>query len=67
SNTPLSQRTLDKYIKKSQYPVKIGDMEKIKSLTKAEVILVDIGHEEELVRHDSQKVRKVLGNIVKNI
>ncbi|MFH1752743.1 MAG: uridine diphosphate-N-acetylglucosamine-binding protein YvcK [Candidatus Omnitrophota bacterium] len=67
SNTPLSQRTLDIYKKKSQYPVKTGDMEKIKSLTKAEMIIADVGHQEELVRHDSQKIRKVLSSMIKNI
>jgi uncharacterized cofD-like protein len=67
SNTPLSDKVVKEYLKKDQSPVKIGDIEKIQKITKAEVIIADVGHEKELVRHDAAKMRKVLNNTLKNI
>lgn len=56
SNTPLSARAIREYARMNQEPVAPGDLKKIRKLVKGEVVLADVGHEEELVRHDSAKI-----------
>jgi uncharacterized cofD-like protein len=56
SNTPLSARAIREYARKNQRPVATGDLGRIRKLVKGDVILADVGHEEELVRHDSAKI-----------
>ncbi|MCH8208803.1 MAG: uridine diphosphate-N-acetylglucosamine-binding protein YvcK, partial [Nitrospinae bacterium] len=51
SNSELSAKAIKEYSKKNQSPVGIRNIEKIRKLSKADVLLVDVGHEEELVRH----------------
>ncbi|MDD5653480.1 MAG: uridine diphosphate-N-acetylglucosamine-binding protein YvcK [Candidatus Omnitrophica bacterium] len=65
SNTKLTPRAIEEYAKKKQNPVEIGKLEKIARLTQAKIILADVGHEEELVRHDSDKLRNEIGKIIK--
>jgi uncharacterized cofD-like protein len=67
SNTKVSDESIREYAKKNQQPVVIGNKEKIKSLTKAKIILADIGHETELVRHDSEKLRNEISKIIQKI
>ena len=33
-------------------------------MTKAELVVADVGHESELVRHDSDKVRRAIAGII---
>ena len=65
SNTKLSRKAILEYAKKDQVPVAAGDIGKIRRLTKAKIIMANIGHETELVRHDSVKVTKEINKILK--
>jgi len=67
SNTTLSKESIAEYAKKKQSPVKTGDMGSIRSLTKAQVITADIGNQKELVRHDSEKLKKEIQKIIQGI
>lgn len=64
SNTALSRESLDRYAKKEQFQVKAYDIEKIREITKAKIILADVGHETELIRHDSDKIKDVIEKIL---
>jgi len=66
SNTKLSERAIREYARKYQSPVGVGDIKRICSITKADVIIADVGHETELVRHDSIKIKNVVSNILKH-
>ena len=65
SNTPVSKEAIQEYHKKNQAPVKVDRVEEIKKLTQAKVILTDLGHEEQLVRHDFDKIRNCILDIIK--
>jgi uncharacterized cofD-like protein len=64
SNTILSQEALNRYAEKGQFQVKVDDVEEIRKITKAKIILADVGHETELIRHDSDKIKDVLAQIL---
>ncbi|MBN1527079.1 MAG: YvcK family protein [Candidatus Omnitrophica bacterium] len=64
SNTILSHTALKAYAAKGQHPVEAGNINRIESLTKAEIIVTDVGHETDLVRHDSEKVKDVIAELV---
>ena len=64
-NSSLSKRALLKYSKKKQFPVQVGDISEIKKVTKAKIIVADVAHETELIRHDSQKISDCLAKIIK--
>ena len=57
SNTQLSEESIDEYARKHQRPVGTGTLARLKKITKAEILFCDIGHETELVRHDSLKLK----------
>lgn len=65
SNTKFSDKAVGEYAEKRQSPVAWGDAGKIRSATKAKVILADVGHETELVRHDSAKLRTEISKLLK--
>lgn len=67
SNTALSKESIAEYVKKNQVPVKTGDIDNIRLLTKAQIITADIGDQTELVRHDSEKLKKEVQKIVQGI
>lgn len=67
SNTKLSDDIVKEYSKKDQAPVKAGKIEEIRRLTKAQIIMADVGHQEELVRHDSIKIRDEIAKIIEKI
>ena len=67
SNTKLSDRALREYAKKDQVPVEVKNVDQIRTLTKAKVIIADVGHETELVRHDSMKLRDEINKIVERL
>jgi len=56
SNSKLSSKSIDEYAQKHQIPVSLEGIEKVADITKAKVIIADVGHETELVRHDSIKI-----------
>jgi len=60
SNTKLTSRAMSVYAKKKQFPVALGDMARMRGLTNAYPLISDVGHETELVRHDSVKIRYVM-------
>jgi len=57
SNSALTEQSTKEYVKKNQKPVAFGDLEEIHKITKAEIVLADIGNQTDLVRHDSQKLK----------
>jgi uncharacterized cofD-like protein len=65
SNTRIDGKAVIEYSKMNQAPVETGNVKEISRLTDAMVIVADVGHESELVRHDSEKIRKVLGKILR--
>jgi hypothetical protein len=56
SNTVFSQEALADYAHKGQEPVRLDDEATLRHATKAQVIVRDLGSEQELVRHDSLKL-----------
>jgi len=66
SDTPFSQTVLRKYARKQQFPVKLDGAEKINSITKAKLVFADVSHQTELLRHDSDKMMRVISNIIKD-
>jgi uncharacterized cofD-like protein len=65
SNTAFSKKARQVYALKNQLPVLAPDVTKIKSLTKAKIILADLAHATELVRHDSLKVKKQIQQLIR--
>lgn len=65
SNTVLSGKALADYALKNQFPVELKDPAGLKEITSARVILADLGHEEELVRHDSLKIKSEISRFIR--
>lgn len=65
SNTQVSEDAIHDYSLKHQGPVKPGALASLKKLTRAKVVFADIGHETELVRHDSLKLRNEIMRLAK--
>lgn len=64
SNTRLSEEAIFEYAKKRQMPVRPGALTDMRQATKARVVLADVGHETELVRHDSAKLTEEIRRLV---
>lgn len=64
SNTKLSGKAVDSYKMRGQFPVSIGNLSKLKEITKAKIVMYDVSHEKELVRHDEDKLRNLLIKII---
>ena len=64
SNTKVSDTALKRYKAKGQFPVTIGNMKKTREITKAKILMADVGHETELVRHDADKLRNVIAKLL---
>lgn len=64
SNTRFSTEALKRYKAKGQFPVEAGDLRKIKGITKARIVLADVAHETELVRHDNEKLKNVIEKLL---
>lgn len=64
SNTYLSPLGLKRYAKKGQVPVLVNKYEVFQKITKAKIIVSDVGHETELVRHDSEKLKREIEKIM---
>ncbi len=64
SNSKVSGKAIQEYAKKGQNLINGKDKEKIQKVTKAKVIVSDIGHETDLVRHDSAKLREYLEKLL---
>ena len=66
SDSKLSGKAINYYAKKHQVPVSIGDVRDLQDRIKAEIVVADVGHETELVRHDSIKIRREISKIFKS-
>ncbi len=60
----LSRDALLRYSKKGQFPVGISDKAKLRNITKAKIVVADVAHETELIRHDSNKIRNEITKII---
>jgi len=65
SNTKLSAKAMQEYAQKHQRPVSLDGLQKLSKITKAKVIIADVGHETELVRHDSLKIMNEVAKLIK--
>ncbi len=65
SKTKLSSRARKIYEARGQLPVSLREIKKIEGITKAKIIIADVGHETDLVRHDSEKIKEVVRKILK--
>ena len=64
SNTQLSCESIEEYARKHQRPVGTGNLARLRKITKAEIVVCDIGHETELVRHDSVKLKNEIQKLL---
>ncbi len=64
-NNRLSMDAVLRYSVKGQFPVKVGSIREIRKITKAKIIVADVAHERELIRHDSEKIKDVIFEIIK--
>lgn len=62
-----SKKSLQNYAKLDQYPVLIENQTVLAKLSKAKIILADLADQQELVRHDSEKTKKEIEKIIKQI
>ena len=65
SNTRISQESEDHYKKKLQSSVGIKRVHELKKITRAQVLLTDVGDEQELIRHDPAKLRTAIEQIIR--
>ena len=66
-NNKLSMDAVLKYSKKGQAPVETGSRSNLRKLTGAKIMIADVSHETELIRHDSRKLAAVMSGIIKTI
>ena len=66
SNTLFSQAALHKYARKRQFPVKLDVARQINRLTKAKIIVADVSHQTDLLRHGSDKMAHAILSIIKS-
>lgn len=64
SSTGFSAKSLKKYARKRQIPVRERSRERLRRLTKAKIIWEDVASEKILVRHDSSKLAGVIQRII---
>ncbi len=67
SSTNYSQDAVDTYAKKDQCPVNIGDIDKIRSITQAQIIEADVGDLTHLVRHDCKRITQEINQIIRGL
>lgn len=60
SDTPVSKAALSKYARKDQEPVLAEGLKRIRKLTKAKLVVADLGHHKELIRHDGEKIKRAV-------
>ena len=62
SCTDLDADAKAAYAAKGQWPVAASSPERVRGITRAEIVSRDVGHQAQLVRHDSAKLRgEILG------
>jgi uncharacterized cofD-like protein len=60
SNSSLSSRSIAAYAGQGQHPVVFGSAEQLKRLTRAKILLANLSHETDLVRHDSARLAQTI-------
>lgn len=65
SDTELSAEAISEYAKKGQQPVIVGPVGRLRRVTRAKILLADVGNETELVRHDSAKLARVIRQVLR--
>ena len=63
SSTPLDPRAVEAYAAKGQHPVALPPPEILRAVTRATIVSCDVGHQEELVRHDTAKLRAQIASL----
>lgn len=63
-NQKLPGEALKRYARKNQFPVEAGPLDKIRKITRAKTIIADLAHGQELIRHDSLKIRDQIAKII---
>ncbi|MBU1125901.1 MAG: uridine diphosphate-N-acetylglucosamine-binding protein YvcK [Candidatus Omnitrophica bacterium] len=61
----LSKKSLKKYARKKQAPVALGDLRELRTVSKAQLLIADLAHETQLIRHHSQKLRRAVSSIIR--
>jgi len=64
SNSKLRDESVYDYSQKEQHPVKSADTEAFAKITRANVVLADVSHVSELVRHDHAKLSEEINTII---
>ena len=64
SNTKLPKKAISDYFKKDQAPVNLKNRDSVQSLTRAKIVLADVGSTDELVRHDSVHLKNEIEKII---
>ncbi|MDD5174759.1 MAG: uridine diphosphate-N-acetylglucosamine-binding protein YvcK [Candidatus Omnitrophica bacterium] len=64
-NNKFSKDAVSRYSRKKQFPVEVGDLREIKKITKAKIVVADVAHERELIRHNSERLKNVILQIIK--
>jgi uncharacterized cofD-like protein len=64
STTQLDPQAVAAYAANGQHPVRESSPEALRAVTRAEIVPCDIGHHEELVRHDPAKLRAQIAALV---
>jgi uncharacterized cofD-like protein len=65
SNTRIPKRAVGLYLKKKQQVVKLNRIRELKEITRAKVLIQDLGDRNELVRHNAPKLKRVVQRIVR--
>jgi len=65
SNTRLSPKAVSAYARKDQDPVLAEGLDQIRKITKAQLVVADLGHHNELVRHDSEKIKRQVEHLLR--
>jgi hypothetical protein len=64
SSTELDREAVRAYAANGQHPVMASSPEVLRAVTRARVTPCDVGHHEELVRHDPAKLRAQIAHLV---
>lgn len=64
SNTALDEQAVAEYAARSQYRVATSSAARMAEVTRASIILADVGHRALLVRHDAPKLREHLLRLI---
>jgi 2-phospho-L-lactate transferase/gluconeogenesis factor (CofD/UPF0052 family) len=64
ASSDLDPEAVRSYAAQGQRPIDVPSAERLRQVTRAELIVADISHRAQLVRHDEAKLRGEIANIV---